>query len=455
MKHIKSLLVVSLLLTSITSCSKREWKSDRPNILFLMLDTLRADHLSGYGYERQTSPVLDEFAKQNLKAAFALSAAPWTPASVASMLTGMYPSSHGMMPPNDRILAKKGFARLSDNLETLPEVLQRLGYTTAGVSPNPWITQQFGYTQGFEQFFFIDREPANKIAESGREIIEAWNKKGNTKPFFLYLHFIDPHDPYAPPAGYDTKFSGGLLQSPFTYTADMQQKINLYDGEISFLDSELGKFFNWLKDKKLYDDLMIVIVSDHGEQFMEHGDERHGYKLYNEEVHIPLMLKTGRAKDSGRVITETVSTVDIFPTILERLGNKAPSTLPGISLLNDEAIQSRRGILSEIRRVYDMKAVTDRPGSRLMMDVPYDQKDPEPAKSLQAWVTPRVIGVFDSQREYACMKPVQNKALEARLKGTFDELHTSALRTLVAPSGRAEEIKDETLEQLKSLGYLQ
>lgn len=167
------------------------------------------------------------------------------------------------------------------------------------------------------------------------------------------------------------------------------------------------------------------------------------------------MLKTGRAKDSGRVITETVSTVDIFPTILERLGHKAPSTLPGVSLLNDEAIQSRRGILSEIRRVYDMKSVTDRPGSRLMMDVPYDQKDPEPAKSLQAWVTPRVIGVFDSQREYACMKPVQNKALEARLKGTFDELHTSALRTLVAPSGRAEEIKDETLEQLKSLGYLQ
>ena len=115
-----------------------------------MLDTLRADHLSGYGYERTTTPILDTFAKENLKAAYALTAAPWTPASVASMFTGLYPTSHGMVPPNDRTLAKKGLVRLNSSLETLPEKLKGLGYQTAGVSPNPWITKQFGYAQGFD-----------------------------------------------------------------------------------------------------------------------------------------------------------------------------------------------------------------------------------------------------------------------------------------------------------------
>lgn len=420
-----------------------------------MLDTLRADHMSGYGYERPTTPVLDAFAKGNLKAAFALTAAPWTPASVASMFTGLYPTSHGMMPPNDRVLAKQGMVRLSDNLQTLPEVLKEAGYATAGVSPNPWITKQFGYTQGFDQFYFHERAPANKIVEAGRQVLQKWESSSEKSPFFLYLHFLDPHDPYTPPPGYDTKFTGNLQKSPFTYSPEMQEKINLYDGEIHFLDTQLGILFSYLKEKKLYDDLLIVIVSDHGEQFMEHGNERHGYKLYNEEVHIPLFFKTGRAQDKGRVINETVSTVDIYPTILERLGMVAPSNLPGVSLLNQQAIETRRGILSEVRRVYDMKAITDRPGHRLVMDVPYDQKQPDPMKSLEAWVSPHVIGVFDSQKDYACMTPLSNKGIEAKLKGTFDELQSAAVKTLIAPSGKAEEIKDETLEQLKSLGYLQ
>ena len=399
--------------------------------------------------------MLDAFAKENLKAAFALTAAPWTPASVASMFTGLYPSSHRMMPPNDRDLAKQGLTRLSDELTTLAERVKALGYATAGVSPNPWITKQFGYTQGFDQFYFVEREPANKITESGREIIEAWEKKKLKDPFFLYLHFLDPHDPYTPPGEYATKFSGGLARSPFSYSPEMQEKINLYDGEISFLDHELGKFFEYLKAKKLYEDLVIVIVSDHGEQFMEHGDERHGYKLYNEEVHIPLFLKTGRPADKGRTINETVSTIDILPTILARLGSPAQGPMPGVSLLDDAALKARRGIMSEIRKKYDMKSVTDLPGNRLIMDVAFDEKNPDPMKSLEAWVAPRILGLFDARNEYACMKPVQNRGLEAKLRGTFDELHTTALKALVAPLKSGEQIKDETLEQLKSLGYLQ
>jgi arylsulfatase A-like enzyme len=451
-----------LLLTSIfaalplSSCSKNEiGKSKKPNILFLMLDTVRADHLSGYGYERNTSPVLDAFANDNLKAAFAMTAAPWTPASVASMITGLYPSSHQMMPPNNRDLALQGSARLSKDLDTLPEKLKRIGYSTAGVSPNPWINKPFGYAQGFDQFYFIDREPADKITESGREIIESWEKSKNTAPFFLYLHFLDPHDPYTPPSDYANKFQGKLTKSPFTYDDEMQRQINLYDAEIAFLDNELGKFFEYLKQKKLYEELYIVIVSDHGEQFMEHGDQRHGYKLFNEEVHIPLLLKTGRKADLGRVITETVSTVDILPTLLDRLGVDKPAELPGVSLLDEDALKARRGVMSEIRKKYDMKSVTDLPGNRLILDVEFDNTNPDPLKSLEAWVAPRVFGLFNARQEYACTKPVQNKGIEAKLRGAFSEIHNSALKALVSQTSSDEKIKDETLEQLKSLGYLQ
>lgn len=448
-------IFLSVVSATLISCTKSEWRTNRPNIIFLMLDTVRADHLSGYGYERQTSPVLDAFAKENLKAAFAIAAAPWTPASVASMFTGLYPTSHRMMPPNDRDLARHGLTRVSDELELLPERLKAAGYITAGVSPNPWITKQFGFTQGFDQFHFIERQPANKITESGREIIDTWQKNKPNQPFFLYLHFLDPHDPYTPTGEFATKFSGPLKNSPFSYSKVMQDNIDLYDGEISFLDTELGKFFDYLKSNKLYEETFIVIVSDHGEQFMEHGDERHGWKLFNEEVHIPMFLKTGRAVDQGRVINETVSTVDLLPTLLARIGLKKPQELPGVSLFDDQALKNRRGVLSEIRKKYDMKSVTDVPGNRLIMDVAFDEREPDPRRSLEAWVAPRMVGLFDTRNDYACMKPVQNRGVEARLRGTFGEIHTTALKALVAPLTSGEEIKDETLEQLKSLGYLQ
>lgn len=455
MKRLSVAILLALCFLPFSSCTEKEWKSNRPNILFLMLDTLRADHLSGYGYERSTTPVLDAFAKENLKAAHALTAAPWTPASVASMFTGLYPTSHGMVPPNDRSLAKRGLARLSSSLETLPERLKSLGYQTAGVSPNPWITKQFGYAQGFDEFHFIAREPANKIAESGREIIEKWESKGQAKPFFMYLHFLDPHNPYAPPTGFDKRYTGPLSKSPFTYSDDMQRDINLYDGEIAFMDQELGKFFDYLKKKGLYDDLMIIIVADHGEQFLEHGNVRHGNKPYNEEAHVPLIIKTNRKADSGRIINESVSTVDILPTILARLGEQKPKDFPGVSLMDEKAVKLRRGVLTEVRRIYDMKAITDNAGRRLIMQVPYSQSEPDPMKSLEAWAEPQITGIFDTRKDYACSKSLENKAIHARLKGTFDEIFSGTVKMLASPSEGGEEIKDETLEQLKSLGYLQ
>jgi arylsulfatase A-like enzyme len=453
---IKILYLSALILLALNSCNRSEFKISKPNILFILLDTTRADHLGSYGYERDTSPNLDQFAAENLKAKFALATAPWTPASVASMFTGLYPASHGMMPPNDRDLAKKGYAKLSSQHVTLAEILKGNGYRTAAVSPNPWVTKEFGYDQGFDEYYYLHRKIAEKITESGRELIDAWTQKGPmTQPFFMYLHFLDPHDSYSPPGEYATKFSGALQKSIFNYDAAMQKNINLYDGEINYLDAELGKFFDYLKQKGLYEDLFIVIVADHGEQFMEHGDLRHGYKLFNEEIHVPLMIKTGRASDKGRAIKETVSTLDILPTVLERIGIKDNQNLPGVSLLNSEELSKRRGVMSEIRRIYDLKAITDNAGNRLILSLPYNQKDSATADRVGAWNEAEIVGVFSSKENYACNNTTNNPAIQARLVGTFDETLANALYRVVKPDQESVEIKDETLDQLKSLGYLQ
>jgi arylsulfatase A-like enzyme len=439
----------------LVSCNRSEFSVKKPNILFLMLDTLRADHLSGYGYERATSPNLDVFASENLKAEFAVSTAPWTPTSVASMFTGLYPSSHGMTPPNGRDLAKSKMTRLAKSHVTLAEILKAHDYKTSAITPNPWIIPEFGYSQGFDDYLFSREKAASKISELGKKAIENLVQNSPEKPFFLYLHFFDPHHPYSPPAEFRDNFSGPLTKSQFSYDAKMQREIDLYDGEISYLDSELGKLFEYLKSKNLYEDLFIIVVSDHGEQFKEHGSIRHGNNLFNEEIHVPLIIKTGRASDIGRKIKETVSTIDILPTVLHRIGLSPAPNLPGVSLMNEDAVKNRKGVMSEIRRFLDRKSLTDGEGNRLIVEVPYDQNQFRAKDEFHSWSASQSVEIFDAQNEYACKSPIKNLALQARLKGIFDETLASALKTSISEEKSDSAVKDETLDQLKSLGYLQ
>jgi len=448
--------IVSISLVSLSACFWYSYKVKKPNVLILMLDTLRADHMSGWGYERNTTPELDKFAAENLKFSTALTTAPWTPPSIATILTGLYPSEHGMMPPNDRDIAKAATSKLPSSVITIAERLKDFGYRTAAISPNPWITKEFGYTQGFNDFHYKHRGIAEEINKYAIKVIEKFLTEKSKDPFFLYVHYFDPHDPYEPPGEYATKFKGPLSKSAFTYDERMLELIAKYDGEISYLDAQLGKLFAFLKAKDLYDDLFIVVVADHGEQFMEHGDLRHGFKLFNEEIHIPLIIRTGRKGDVGRVVSEVVSHIDIAPTILDRIGESLPKELSGISLLDDQKIKSRRGVMSEIRRVYDMKSMTNLEDQRLIMDVPYNKKNPDPNASLERWKTPNIIGIFDSRVDYACKAKTSNQGLENALKSSFDQTFASAQTNAVVslPEDKIQ-VNDETLDQLKSLGYLQ
>lgn len=448
------LVVVFLSVAILAGCSKGpKFATKQPNVLILMLDTLRADHMGVYGYERDTTPTLDKFAKENVFFRYPVSAAPWTPMSVSSILTGLYPATHQMIPPNSREAASQTATRLNSNLVSLSEALQSQGYGTAAVSPNPWITPEFGFDQGFEIFRFHDRAKAEEINKHGIEIIEGW--KSSNKPWFLYLHYLDPHDPYTPEGIYKEMFSGKLAKRAFNYPDKMQNMINRYDGEIRYLDDQLGKLFEYLKGAGLYEDLMIVVVADHGEQFMEHGNHRHGFQLYDEELFVPLFIRTGAKSDQGRVVEHTVSTVDIVPTVLERVGLPIPAGMPGSSLLSSEGLGKRRGVLSQIRRRYDQRAITNPRGMRLILSIPFDDKDTAEVVESK-WRTPRVEGVYDRVRDPLGFAPLTDPGLEASLRTSFDALYqASASNQVQAEALPQKGVSNETLEKLKSMGYLQ
>jgi arylsulfatase A-like enzyme len=425
----------------------------RPPVIFLMLDTVRADHLGFYGYERDTSPNLDAFARESIAFKRAFTASPWTPPSVATMLTGLYPSSHGHMPPNSRREAKTGSKRLAPELETLPEVLRRHGYRTAAVSPNPWISSLFGFDQGFETFAYLHKEKADAIVAAGIDLVRSFTRRQD--PFFLYLHFFDPHDPYTPPEPYPEMFPASLQRSGYPYGERALRVMRRYDGEIRYLDHELGRFFAFLRREGLYDRSLILVVADHGEQFLEHGRMHHGHALHNEEIHVPLFIRDPRSGRSGEVVEQVVSTVDLFPTLLARLQIPLPAhQAEGLSLFEPGPLARRPGVLSEIHRLTDQRGFVSQDRHKVIFEVPLLPPE-EQARRGELWKTPRLVGVYDLEADYFERRPLEDRVMLARLQSGTEAAFERAKR---ARSGEASipagEMTEEVLEQLRSLGYL-
>lgn len=420
-------------------------RSRPPNVLVILLDTLRADHLGTYGYGRATSPFLDEFAAKNIKFNFAVTAAPWTPSSVASIFTGQYPLSHGFIPPNSREEAKVSRSVLSSNLDTLAELFDRNGYATAAVSPNPWITRAFNFDQGFKKFVYLPRAPADKISDAARGTIKDLNAQD--KPFFLYLHYLDPHDPYSPPGEYASMFTGPIPGNQ--YDDRMLARFTLYDGEIRYLDHSLSELFKFLESEKLLEDLVVVIVGDHGEQFNEHGFLTHGNTVYNVETHVPLLLKLGR-NSPNKVIDHTVSTIDIFPTLLKAAGIPVPQQAAlAVPLLDDRLQSARRGVMSKISRKLKQTAFVTYDGMKLIIGGQQDGQmldDSDPHTNI--------VGVFDSRKDYREVSPINSNADLPELQSDFADLLKAANGLKGAAATGDEPISEDTLSHLKSLGYL-
>jgi arylsulfatase A-like enzyme len=313
-----------------SGCSK-----PRPdNVIIILVDTLRADHLGCYGYARPTSPNIDELARQSFVAENAIAQAPWTLPSVASLFTSLYPLAHG---------ATMAAHAVPECLDTLAEVLKRHDFETAAFSTNVvFVSARTGLHQGFDLFQVLSR-PAPGAKPGDLEIDETattvtnraieWIKQRSGKRFFLYLHYMDPHSDYAAPPAYreqferpySGRFDGTTVQLMAALVGkipieepDIRHLINLYDAEIAYVDAEIGRLLEVLQESGLSDTTMVVLLSDHGEEFHDHGKVLHDFSLHRELLRVPLILRIP-ASSGGRRLTEIVQVIDVGPTILDVL----------------------------------------------------------------------------------------------------------------------------------------
>ncbi len=442
-RRVAAAFALTCAVAALLACAAREPRP--PSALLIVLDTLRADHLGYQGYPRDTSPFLDRFASEHLAFTNAVSAAPWTPPSVATMFTGLYPTSHTMMPPDGRELARKRASRLPESADTLAEIFARHGYRTAAITSNPWITQTFGFSQGFERYLTPIRMHAAIITREAKTTLA--DIASGESPFFAVIHYLDPHDPYSPPPPYSEMFTGSV-PGGFPYDEEMTSFINQYDGEIRFLDAQLGDLFAWMREEGLYENTAIVIVGDHGEQFMEHGDLTHGMQLFNEEINVPLLLKTAGAARSG-VIDEVVSVVDVFPTLLAETGLSVDHRVPGLPLTDLDALRARRGVFSEIDRKYRQRSFTDRAGRRVIAGTSVRDAP------LEGGFLDNAVTCFDSVADPWAQAPLADDATCEELVDLLGQSIELAAAHRLGEGAEPVTIDDETFEQLQSLGYVQ
>jgi arylsulfatase A-like enzyme/tetratricopeptide (TPR) repeat protein len=262
-----------------------------PNLLLVTIDTLRADHVGAYGDVDAQTPVLDRLAAEGTRFTTAISAAPLTLPSHASILTGLYPPRHGAR--------YNGFSRLRKSYDTLAERLRDAGYATGAVIGSYVLAGKYGLDQGFDHYDDDTRSRGNPAKRTATEVSDgalAW-LAGARKPFFLWVHYFDPHKVYAPPEPFATTFAG-----------------RPYDGEIAYVDSELGRLLDALVGRGEFDETLIAVTADHGESLGEHNELTHSYTLYDAVLAVPLIFR-GPGVPAGRVVEGVVSTVDVAPTV--------------------------------------------------------------------------------------------------------------------------------------------
>ncbi|MBI1356038.1 MAG: sulfatase-like hydrolase/transferase [Acidobacteria bacterium] len=309
-----------------------------PNILLISIDTLRSDHLSSYGYERPTSPRLDELAREGVRFENVVAPTSWTLPSHMSMLTGLDPLLTGVYVDT---------RSLPPDTDTLALRLSRLGYATGGVVSAGYLNAKWGFARGFDYYddfsvgkrhFGADKQEITSphIIQLANRWLDQWQRQESERPFFLFLHFYDVHYDFNPPPPYDTMFDpdykGSLTGLDFDTNPalkpglpqeDLNHLLSLYDGEIRHMDDQLGGFFDDLRQRGLFDDTIIAVTSDHGEEFGEHGRFGHRATLYDEVLLVPLIVRFPAKIRAGGVVPDQVRSIDIGPTLLELAGTDA------------------------------------------------------------------------------------------------------------------------------------
>jgi len=332
------------------------------NVILVVVDSLRHDHLGTYGYHRDTTPHIDRFASQAVVFEDFISQCSWTLPSHATMFTGLYPSAHGV---------DHNFERIAENATTLAWVLQQAGYRTYGYSCAPLLETPYGIQRGFDVYDDTLSSRAKKRSwmtvtseTMVDKALDAVDEAGDER-FFLFVHMWDVHYDYDPPDPYDTRwypdYEGDY--STFHWVKDRELRavpaqhdqdhvVALYDGELSWTDLNLGTFFEELEERGRLDDTVVILTADHGEEFWDHDLTCHNHSNFEEQVHVPFVLRAPGMDTQTRIPCRSAM-VDLFPTVLDlaRVAYPADVPLQGESLLplirGDQVCDPEREILTE------------------------------------------------------------------------------------------------------------
>jgi choline-sulfatase len=414
--------VMFLALVATFACSRQR----RPNVLVITVDTTRADHLGCYGFTLARTPAIDKVASEGVRCSNAISSAPITMPSHSSIFTGLFPPAHGVR--------DNGAYALGDGAVTLAERLRSAGYTTHAFVSALVLNRRYHLDQGFESYdddlwsedepklFMIRERPAVKTADHFLQWFGKWDRD-RQKPFFSWIHFFDPHQPYHP--------------SP----ADMALAVSPYDAEIAGVDRQIGRIVETLRSRGLLDDTLLIITADHGESLGEHGEQTHAIFVYDATVHVPLLMRyPARFKPS--VYDAPVRSVDIVPTVLSILGLPGGDATDGHDLQSafrgketpPQLPQYSESLLSEVGfGMAPLFAIRD--GGYKFIRAPrpelYDLKnDPGELRNLVTSL-PRVAAKLD-----------------AELTGMMKDSSRHSVKASASPMTR------ETEESLQALGYL-
>jgi len=434
-----------------------------PNVILIIADTLRADHVSVYDASHVSTPAIDSLAADGVVFEKAFAQSSWTRPSIATILTGLYPGSHSVMHKTDL---------LPNDVVTLAEAMKQAGYRTSGFVTNINIAPSFNFQQGFDEyrylspdFFFGATDSGSKLALyslmrlirerflSQQKFVEHYYQDAHTvneaslpwllghenERFFVLIHFMDPHDPY-----FEIPYNGravARVDTPNPAPERADELRTLYASNVAYMDDFLAKLFATLREKGLYDDTVIAFTADHGEEFHEHGGWWHGTTLYEEDVHVPLIIKpAGKGADSRRE-SSFARLIDVTPTLLAAAGVATPAAVQGRDLFGTTSVPSavyaeedhEGNVLASIRNA-DWKLIIANEGNpRGLAPVElYDLRtDPDERTNVAAKEPQRV----------------------AELRRDLEALAAASRSSAVKGSTSALDAADE--ERLRALGYLE
>ncbi len=493
----KSAVVASSILTSVRTavlpalmgmgltlaagaCVRGESRSESQyNVVLIVVDTLRADHLGAYGYPRKLSPNIDALAQRSQLFERAYSTAPWTMPSVGSILTGLYPSAcrnTGTWGP------------LPDDLDTLAEVLNACGYRTGAVVSHFLLGRRFNFDQGFEVMLESEAKGHDYLSSPGvtgqaLELLADYSRRRGRdgRPFFLFVHYFDPHYNYMrhPEYGYAAASAGRLdgtqtIEELRTMLGDMSEEerrllVDLYDEEIAYTDAAIGRLLAALEESGESGRTVLLLTADHGEEFLEHGWIGHTKTLYEELVHVPLMIRVPGGKGGGTV-EERVSLLSLMPTLLDLTGiDYSKLGLQGRSfagLLRGGAAQAARSIFMEAEfdspdpvdrgKTTDKKAlihgsyklIGDNLSGRVeLYDLDSGSGEQVDISATHAEVVERMMGMLRERLAYARRRLGTGASAGVAERAGEDSV-------LGGATARPSQLGKEEIERLHALGYV-